>query len=326
MDKILLLPGDGIGPSLTASAREIIEAAADGIELLESDIGASAYDRTASMLPHETLDLFNECSTALCGPLDLAPVSWNPRKDPLNILRVQLDLYAVFNSFRTLSEDLGHPGIDASLWYCSPVPGKDIVETEDLGGVTLTKYVRKASYSRMMAKAMSVAELQRKRKVACITSDTFPESSSMFEECFGDIFGTGEFELSSEPVHRWAAFVTRDPSEYETIVCVDLFGKTAGGILAGLTGGNHISPSAFVGDEFFLSVSTAPREPVDPAYVNPTSMIIGGSMALSSMGRAREAEAVMGALCEAYRSGDRTPDMGGSLTTDQFTESVIRRI
>ena len=326
MDKILFLPGDGIGPSITASAREILSAAADGLEFVEGDIGAAAYEKLDSLLPRETLELANECGNAICGPLDLSSVDWNPRKDPLNILRVQLDLYAVCKRFVTLSDDLGMPDIDTTLWFCSPVPGKDIVETEDLSGITLTKYVRKASYSRMMAKAMSMSEISHGRKVACLTSDTFPESSSLFKECFMDIFGTGEFELSTESVQRWAAFATRKPSEYETVVCVDLFGRMAGGLLAGLTGGNHISPNNYIGDEYFLSESSAPQENVEPGYVNPTSMIIGGYMALFNMGRAKEADAVMEALCETYRAGERTPDVGGTLTTEEFTDRIIRRI
>ncbi len=326
MDKILLLPGDGIGPSITASTREILSAATEGIEFVEADIGATAYDKVGNLLPRETLGLANECKTALCGPLDLSSVDWNPRKDPLNILRVQLDLYAVCKRFLTLSDDLGMPDIDTTLWFCSPVPGKDIVETEDLSGVTLTKYVRKASYSRMMAKAMSMTEMSHRKKVACITSDTFPESSSMFKECFTDIFGTGEFELTTESVHRWAAFAARKPSDYETVICVDLFGKMAGGMMAGLTGGNHISPNTYIGDDFFLSESSAPQENVEPGYENPTSMIIGGYMALWNLGRGKEASAVMEALCETYRAGERTPDMGGDLTTEEFTGRVIRRI
>ncbi len=326
MDKILLLPGDGIGPTITASTRDILSVAADGIEFLENDIGAAAYEKTGSFLSRETLELTDECKTALCGPMDLSAMGWNPKKDPLNILRVQLDLYAVCKKFRTLSDDIGMPGIDAALWFCSPVPGKDIVETEDLGGVTLTKYVRKASYSRMMAKAMSMTEMAHRNRVTCITSDSFPESSAMFRDCFNDIFGTGEFELRDEPIHRWSAFVTRDPSEYEAMVCVDLYGKVVGGVLAGLTGGNHISPNTYVGDDFFLSESGAPQEHVEPGFANPTSMIISGYMALYNMGRTKEANAVMNSLCEAYQAGERTPDMGGTLSTDEFTERVIRRI
>jgi len=148
----------------------------------------------------------------------------------------------------------------------------------------------------------------------------------MFKECFMDIFGTGEFELSTDSVHRWAAFATRKPSDYETVICVDLFGKMAGGILAGLTGGNHISPNTYVGDDYFLSESSNPQEQVEPGFVNPTSMIIGGYMALNNMGRTKEAEAVMEALRDTYRAGERTPDMGGDLSTDDFTDRVIRRI
>ncbi len=325
MDKILFLPGDGIGPRISESTRRILSAACDGLEFVEGDVGASAYEKTGSFLPHETMELTRECGNVLCGPMDLRAFSSKASRDPLSTLRVQLDLYALCKSFRTLSDDIGTPGVDVALWFCSPVMGRDSVETEELEGITLTKYVRKASYERMMAAAKRHAETDGRTRVACVTSDMFPESSEMFKDCAKDVFGDG-FQLTSEDMHRWAAFAIRDPSRYDTVVAADLYGRVAGGILAGLTGGNHLSPNVFVGDGRVLADSGCVKCQADEEHANPTSMIIGGYMTLFGMGRLKEAESVMDALCGAYRAGERTPDVGGCLTTEEFTAAVVRRI
>ena len=326
MKKILLLPGDGIGKAMIDSAREALSTAADGIEFLDGEIGSAAYEKTGTYLPRDTMEMASECGAALCGPIDIRQPGLGPKRDPVNMLRIQLDLYAVCKRFRTLAEDLGKPGVDISLWFCNPVPGRDTVETEDFDGITLTKYVRKGNYSRMMAKAMSYAEIERREKIMCITSDIFPESSGMFRECFRNIFGTGSFDLSEEEVRRWMAAAARNPSEYETIVCADLYGRVAGGLLAGLTGGNHISPDIYVGDDQILALSGNIPPSVEEKYANPTPLILGGCMALSDFSMEAESRALLGALCDAYAAGERTPDVGGTLTTDGFMDSIIRRL
>jgi isocitrate/isopropylmalate dehydrogenase len=326
MDKILLLPGDGIGKAMMDSVRSVLDASAEGIEFLEGNIGASAYETTGSHLPRGTMEMASECGAALCGPIDLSQSSVSQKRDPVNILRIQLDLYAVCKRFRTLADDLGKTGIDTSLWFCSPAPGRDTVETEDFDGITLTKYVRKGNYSRMMAKAMSYAEIEHKKKAVCITSDIFPESSGMFRDCFRNIFGTGSFELSEETVRRWAASAVRRPGEYGTVVCAELFGQVAGSILAGLTGGNHLSPDVYVGDDQILAVTGSVPQDVDGKYANPTSLIIGGCLAFSDFGMEKESRALMDALCDAYAAGERTPDVGGTLTAEEFSDRIIRRL
>ncbi|MBR4504947.1 MAG: hypothetical protein IKP20_08290 [Candidatus Methanomethylophilaceae archaeon] len=326
MDTILLLPGDGIGKTMMDSVRTVLDAAAGGIEFVEGDIGASAYESVGSYLPRDTMEIASECGAALCGPIDINKAGHSQKRDPINMLRIQLDLYAVCKRFRTLADDLGEKGMDTTLWFCSPVPGRDTIEAEDFDGITLTKYVRKGNYSRMMAKAMSYAEIERRNEVVCITSEIFPESSGMFKECFRNIFETGSFSLSEETVRRWMASTVRNPAKYGTVICVDLFGQVAGGLLAGLTGGNHLSPDVFVGDDQILAISGNVTNEVEGKYANPTSLIIGGCRALSEFGMEKESCALMDALCEAYAAGERTPDVGGTLTAEEFTDRVLRRL
>ncbi len=323
-DRILILPGDGAGPSVLGSVREIISVCSEGLEFVEGSVGRSAYEETGSFLPHETIGLTEECQAILCGPIDLASAAGKV-KDPIVTLRMKMDLYAMCKHFRTLADDLGKPDVDTMLWFCSPVPGRDVVETEELDGFTLTKYVRKSSYTRMMIRAMNCSEKEHRKNVECITSSVFPESSAMFAECFRDVFGTGYFDMSEEETERWAAFAVRKTRSRGTVICADLFGRTAGGILAGLTGGNHLSPNTYFGDSVFLS-ETGMIGAKDPEYANPTSAVIGGCIALSDLGRVQESESIIDALCKTYRAGERTPDTGGNLTLEEFTDRIIRRL
>lgn len=325
MNKVLVLQGDGIGPSIISSAVDIVGMMCSEVEFIEGEIGFSAYEKTGQYLPKETLDLADGCETILCGPVR------TPRdeKDPLEMFKLQLDLYAIFRNFTTLAPDLGHEGMDITLWASNTTLGHDVVETPDLDGITLTKYVRSSSYNKMMARALTDAEIGDRKRIACITrDDLFPESSAMFKESFDSLFTAEGYGIEHSTVQRWASMIVRDPCRNDFVICADLYSHVASGILAGMTGGNHLSPMGFVGDSNMLFVpggmhmySEVPKD-----YANPTSAIVSGATILHNMNRRKEARSIIVALKECYAEGDRTPDVGGSLTTKEFTKRVMDRI
>ena len=329
MNKILVLPGDGIGPSVIGSAVEVIGAVADDIEFVQGEIGFSAYEASGQHLPFETLDLAGECGTILCGPVRTVKGNNGTYRNPLETLKAQLDLYAMVRRFTTLSPDIGREGMDVTLWASNNQPGQDVVETRDIDGITLTKYVRSSSYSRMMARALTDMEMSGSTRIKCITrDDIFPESSGLFEHSLTSLLGADGTEGEGTNVSVRAAGLVRNPLEDEYIICADLYSHVAAGILAGLAGGNHLSPVGFAGDSNFLLVPGSIHlfEDVEKDYVNPTSAIFAGAMALSNLNRRGAATSIINALKETYAAGERTPDMGGTLTTDEFTRRVIGRL
>ena len=124
MDKLLVLPGDGIGPSVVKSAIDVLDILVDGLEIVYSEIGFSAYESTGQHLPYETLDLTGECRNILSGPVH----NTSDSRSPLDTLKLQLDLYAVMRRFKTLSPDMGSPEMDVTLWASNATLGQDIIE------------------------------------------------------------------------------------------------------------------------------------------------------------------------------------------------------
>ena len=329
MSRILALPGDSIGPSVIGAAVEVIGAVADDIEIVDGDPGFSAYEASGQYLPLETLDLAGECGTILCGPVRVVRDDKGRPKDPLETLKIQLDLYSMVRRFTTLSPDLGKEGMDITLWGSNTIAGRDIVETRDIDGITLTKCVRSASYCRMMGRALSEIEVSGRKKISCITrGDIFPESSDLFEESFNSLFGSTDMEVRCVNVSRWASEIVRDPCRDDSVICADLYSHVVAGILAGLAGGNHLTPLGFAGDSNYLLIpgNMQTFEEIPKEYANPTSAMVAGAMALTRMNRRSASDNIINALRETYRAGDRTPDMGGDMTTEQFTMSVIGRL
>ncbi len=329
MQRVLLLPGDGTGPTLIDCAEQVITVAAGQVEIVRGDIGFDAYERTGEYLPSETVELIQECGSTVCGPLKIYKDASGKPLDLLDTLRKNLDLYAIARPFVSLHGADSARKVSSVLWGCNTSRTFDVSEVRDMEGMTLSKFVSSSGYVRMMSRALSFLEQSGCRKVECITrDDLFPDSSGMFDETFDVVFGSGDYQLSHSNIQEWASRVVRDPSRYEYLVCADLYLNVAAGILAGLSGGNHLFPIGFMGDSTALVVPGLAKtfEGVTEESLNPTSVILASSVALRNKGMAKEADAIVSAVCQTYEAGDLTPDLGGSLTAHEFTDIVASRL
>lgn len=326
MTSVLLLPGDGPGPSLIDIAEKVLSETAGDVDIVRGDIGFDAYEHTGEYLPVETLDLAKECGTAICGPLNPYKDGFGKAVNLMDSLRVNLDLYATVRVFRTIS---GNGNVHATLWGSNTSRTFDVSETRDLDGITISKYIRSETYKKMMTRAFADMKASGQRRADCIIrDDLFPDSSRMFSETFDGIFSDGETETGHISIQSWSSKVVRDPSAYEYLICADLYNNVAAGILAGLTGGNHLSPIGYVGDSVALIVPglMSTFDGADLGNLNPTSTIMGVAMALFNIGRRDEAERVMDALKGTYASGTVTPDVGGSATRSEFMDGFLSRL
>lgn len=329
MFKILLIPGDGVGPSLVDAAERVLSVATDDVEVVHGDLGFDAYERTGAYIPEDTLDLVRECGNVISGPV-------NPYKDDsgkqvsiLDTLKVGMDLYATVRVFRTLAEGFGVPGLSATLWASNTVLGHDVSETRDMDGITISKYIRSSSYSRMIARALTDVELSGRKRVCCITrDDLFPDSSELFVEAFDSLFDPSVYQTDHMNIQRWASRVVRDPAAHDYLICADLYSHVAAGIMAGLTGGNHLSPVGYAGDSTVMLVPGLPQTyaGIRKDMVNPTSAMMSCAMLLFNQGLTEEAERVVSALSSTYAAGELTSEFGGSLTTAEFTDRVVSRV
>lgn len=323
--KVLLLPGDGIGPSAIQAAGEVLSTVTDSIELVEGSIGRSAYEKTGQYLPHETLDLLDECKILLSGPAIQPENSTNP----LTTLKVQLDLFARSRHFMTLAPDLGPEGLNVILWGSNNNISAEITEVQDVDGIDLSKHVKSTAYSRMMEVALANVRARGFERISCLVrSDFYPVSSAMFKETFEYLFTNQLFQTRVMNVKDWAARVSKDPTHDQCIICIDLYSHVVAGFLGGLAGYDHLYPTCYIGDKYRLY---QPRhkstiDNVDETHINPTSFILSTANILWNVGMKTESLKVSNAVRSTYMAGDRTPDVGGTLTTEEFTKKVIDRI
>ena len=323
--KVLMLPGDGIGPSVIESAEQVLAAVAPSVEIVHGMVGRSAYESTGLYLPHETRDLLDECNVVLSGP-SLQPETGS---NPLTTLKVQLDLFARTRHFRTLAPDLGPEGVDVVLWGSNNNVASEITEVQDLDGIDLRKYIKNNAYSRMIKLALSDVEARELKKITClIRSDFYPISSEKFKETFESMFSEKDYETRVMNVKDWAARISKDPGHDQCIICIDLYSHVVAGFLGGLTGYDHLNPTCYMGDEYKMY---QPRHKalvggLREGYVNPTSFILSAADILRDFNMTKESDAVVEAVRQTYLANERTPDVGGSLTTTGFTARILDRL
>ncbi|MBQ7621144.1 MAG: hypothetical protein IJV02_01860 [Candidatus Methanomethylophilaceae archaeon] len=325
-DKILFLEGDGIGPSILGSAESVLKAATDSLEIIHGSIGREAFDKTGQYLPHETMDLLDECNIILSGPV----FTGEQGEDALKSLTIQLDLFAKVKHFRTLAPDLGAEGVDISLWSSNNNIDAEISEIPDLDGIMLSKYVKNTAYNRMMQLARANNDRYGIKRISCLLkSDFFPLSSNMFKESFESTFPADEYETEILNVGEWTAKAVKSPPQEQCVLCVDLYNEIAAGILGGITGYSYLTPTCFVGEQYKLYMPSRRPEYDDITegeFINPTSAIQSVASILRQSGLDKEAFVVRDSLIDAYMDNKRTPDLGGDLTTVQFTDMVVENI
>ncbi len=243
---MVLIPGDGIGPEVTAAAQQIIAAAGAKIEWIEAEAGLGAAERQGDPLPERTIELIRQHRVALKGPCT-TPVGKGYRS--INVrLRKELDLYASMRPVHSL------PGIS--------VPYKDVdlivvrENTEGLysglehfvvpGVVESLRIVTKAAAERIVRFAFELARHKDRRKITfCHKADVLPLSDGLFLKTARGVADDYPFlEFEELRVDTLCMELALDPTRYDVLVMENLFGDVLSDLCAGLVGGLGLVPGA----------------------------------------------------------------------------------
>jgi len=324
--KILVLPGDGIGPEVSSAAVSVIMQAAEGkIEVFYGDIGQSAFVKTSEYLPAETVDLAAEADAIIVGGVIDNP-TLKSYQNPIRVLKKQLNLYSIVRKFFPLCKSIGIPGVDLLMITGNPDTLLSILETESIDGVNSHRFLSGVSCKRLFQKTARLSTTMNRKKITCAHRATmFPALDRMFVEYFyKELAGSG-FLVEDMDVGEVASELVKSPPSMDVIVSTDIYGAVLAGVAAGMVGGSYLTPVGSIGDDsglFEPMHGPNPRSMKD-GIVNPTSAILSAAMAFDNMGMPKEAEKIRIAVRHVYFNGLVTPDVGGKATTKQFTNSVI---
>ena len=331
-----LIPGDGIGPDITRAVVRVLEAA--GAELVwdEKPAGVSAVATHNTPLPQETIDSIRETRVALKGPLT-TPSGVGFRS--INVaLRKEFDLYANVRPARTLVSGGRYEGIDIVLirenteGLYSGVEHYIGIGDDPRAAAESVMLVTRFGVNRILRYAFEYAVNNGRKKVtlahkANILKYTQGLFLDMGKEIAQEYAGRVEFE--DRIIDATAMMLVMDPDRFDVIVCENMFGDILSDQIAGLVGGLGLAPGANIGKDaaIFEAVHGSAPDIAGKNIANPAALLMGATLMLDHLGMREPSRRIVAALEGAIRDNDTlTPDLGGSGTTESFTEALIRRL
>jgi isocitrate dehydrogenase (NAD+) len=333
---VTLIPGDGIGPAITASVVRVIEAAGAEITWETHQAGVAALETASTPLPQETIDSIRRTRLALKGPLT-TPVGVGFRS--INVaLRKEFDLYSNVRPARTIVPGGRYEGIDLVLirenteGLYSGVEHYIGIGDDPRAAAESVMLVTRFGVNRILRYAFEYAVKHGRKKVtlahkANILKYTQGLFLDMGKEIAKEYEGRVEFE--DRIIDATAMMLVMDPYRFDVIVCENMFGDILSDQIAGLVGGLGLAPGANIGKDaaIFEAVHGSAPDIAGKNVANPAALLLAAVMMLQHMGLAEQADRIRKALEATIREGDSlTPDLHGGGTTDTFTDAIVRRL
>ena len=347
---ILVLPGDGIGPEVTAAAVSVLQAIANryGHEFSfhQHLIGGAAIDATGEPLPQATLDAAKNADAVLLGAVG-GPKWSDPKarvrpEQGLLAIRKALGLYANLRPVKPHPATLGASPIKPHL-----LNGVDLVVVRELtGGIYFGDKTRNAddasdlcSYSvaeveRVVRRACTLARARR-GKVTSVDKANVLETSRLWRETAERVVREefADIELEHQLVDSMAMHLLAKPREYDVIVTENMFGDILTDEASMLAGSLGLLPSASLGDGrigIYEPIHGSAPDIAGKGIANPYATILSAAMLLRhSLGLEQEAACVELAVNKALDAGVLTSDIapaGRGVRTAEATRAVLEQL
>ena len=339
--KILVLPGDGIGPEIVAEALKILDVLNDGtdaaFEIEQSPIGGEAIDAHGVPLPAETLERARECDAILLGAV--GGPQWDGLARDIRPERGLLALRSELGVFANLRPAIAYPQLaDASTLKPDVVRGLDVLIIRELtGGIYFgrprgireredgrregfnTLVYAEDEIERVCRVAFDAAR-RRAGRVCSVDKANVLEASELWREVatkVGD--GYDDVELSHLYVDNAAMQLVRAPKQFDVIVTSNMFGDILSDLASMLTGSIGMLPSASLdasGKGLYEPIHGAAPDISGTGVANPLATILSAAMMLRySLGAPELADRIETAVARVLDDGLRTPDIESPGTT-----------
>ena len=347
MVRVAVIGGDGIGPEVVEAGIRVLEAAAEGDPALDLDFtrfpwGCEYYLEHGRMMPEDAIETLSAFDT-----LYLGAVGWPTVPDHVSLWGLLLPIRRGFDQYVNLRPARLLRGVKSPL--ANPA-SLDITvvrentegEYSDSGGriykntpheiaVQESIFTRRG-VERVVRYAYGAAQERRGLLVGATKSNGISITMPFFDEIFREV-GEEFPEVVASLMHAdaLAARLVLNPERFDVVVGSNLFGDLLSEITAAITGAIGIAPSANLDPErrypsLFEPIHGSAPDIAGEGISNPSGAIWAGALMLEHAGYPETADRVLSALEDALEGGTRTGDLGGSATTEEMTEAVLRRL
>jgi isocitrate dehydrogenase (NAD+) len=329
--KITLIPGDGIGPEVAKPTLAIIKAAGVEVEWETYLAGAEALKKHHTTIPRPLMDSFERNRVALKGPVT-TPVGEGFAS--VNVeLRQTFDLYANLRPIKNLpGVRARYQGIDLIVVRENTEGLYSGIEHEVVPGVVESlKIMTEKACTRIAKFAFDFARRNGRKKIDAVhKANIMKLSDGLFLACARKVAQSHKsIGFNDVIVDNACLQLVIDPWQFDVLLMENLYGDIVSDLAAGLVGGLGVVPGANLGDRhaLFETVHGSAPDIKGKNIANPTAMIQAAVMMLRHLSEKAAANRIASALERVLMRGEvMTRDLGGSATTKQFAEAIIREI
>jgi isocitrate dehydrogenase (NAD+) len=331
-----LIPGDGIGPEVTESVVEVLNALGKPFTWDIQQGGLAAIKASADPLPAATLDSIRRTRLALKGPLT-TPVGGGFRS--VNVrLREEFNLYANLRPARTMIpggryEDIDIVIVRENLEGLYVAFEHYIPIGDDPHALAISSGVNTREGSRRIAEfAFDYAVRNGRKKVTIVhKANVLKALTGVFMEAAFDVAKKyeGRVAVDDRIVDACAMQLVLNPWQFDVIVTTNLFGDILSDLAAGLVGGLGMAPGANIGTQaaIFEAVHGSAPDIAGKGVANPTSLLLAAALMLEHAGFKDLRDRLEKGIDHVLNVDKvRTGDLGGKASTLDFTQALVQNI
>lgn len=330
---IVLIPGDGIGPEVTAAAKKVLTAAGLNADWIEVPAGASAVEQGFdNVLPEKTLAAIRQHKIALKGPVT-TPVGKGFKS--VNVqMRQKLNLYAAVRPVRSLAGiKTRYENVDIVIVRENTEGLYSGIENEVVPGVvTSLKVASRDACTRIARYAFRYAARRRRKKITVFhKANIMKLSDGLFLDCSRKVHEEEYPNIDYDEliIDAGCMKLVQDPSKFDVLLMENLYGDLMSDLCAGLVGGLGVVPGSNIGEDVavFEAVHGSAPDIAGKGIANPLAVIMSGVMMLNHIHEEAIAEKVKTAYNTVLAEGKTlTRDLGGTLSTNEFADALIAKI
>lgn len=333
---VTLIPGDGIGPEITAETVKVLEKTGLKFNWDIQTAGVDAVERRGNPLPDPTIESIRKTGLALKGPLT-TPKGGGFRS--VNVaLRKEFDLYANLRPAVDIVPGGRYDDVDIVL-VRENVEGLYIgvehyvqVGDDPKAVAQSAAIVTRYGCERIIRYAFDYAVKHGRKKVTAVhkanilktTGGLFLESAEKIAKEYA-----GRIEYNDLIIDNCAMQLVIKPQQFDVIVTTNLFGDILSDLISGLVGGLGLAPGANIGTKaaIFEAVHGSAPDIAGKGIANPSAQLLAAALMLDHIGHPDKGQRIRDAIRKTIVDDDlRTGDLGGKATTREFGDAIARRV
>lgn len=330
MHNITLINGDGIGPEISESVVKIIKSSGLAINWDIQSAGSDVIESEGTPLPQRVLDSIKKNKVALKAPVT-TPIGKGFRS--INVqLRKDLDLYANLRPCKNL------PGVKTRFENVDLVVVREntqdlyagVEEQIDENTAHSIKIITRDASERICRFAFDYAIKNGRQEVCVVTKANIMKlSDGLFLDSYRNVAKDyPQIKQREILVDNLCMQLVQDPTRFDVLVLPNLYGDIVSDLTAGLIGGLGVAQGANIGLDcaVFEPVHGSAPDIKGQNKANPTALLLSAIEMLKYINEYEYAQKIEKALFKTLSDGDKTADLGGNLSTNEFTDTVIKNL